>query len=205
MVTITALKLPVIGQFVEHIREGNGPEIVKDSLRVVVAAVAVVAFGVFPGLTARIASIPYIGQALTGFQSLSPLTQKVIIGLTSLPGLALGCGVAYIASAVAMLAKAHMALSTVACLDILSKLFVGTLLIHQYRRIEVGADQLIADELKRTKIGTTRVSVPEVAMQDVTMRVPAPTGRNVDLDLPVPVHQNSANTREGEEAAELAR
>jgi hypothetical protein len=40
MVTETALRLPIIGDFVRHIRACNTPEIVKDFLRVVLAAVA---------------------------------------------------------------------------------------------------------------------------------------------------------------------
>jgi hypothetical protein len=206
MVTVTALKIPVIGQFVEHIREVNSPEIVKDSLRVVVAAVAIVAFGVFPALSARIATIPYIGNALVGFQSLSPLTQKVIVGLTSLPALALASGVAYIASGVAILAQAHMALSVVSSLDALSKLFVGALLIHQYRRVEVGAVELLGDEIRRTSVGSTTVTVPEVGVERRNVEVPVPvlTGESTEVQVPTLHHDSSVNTPEGRRAAKAA-
>lgn len=193
MVTATMLKLPVIGDFVKHIREANTPAIVKDSLRVTVAAVAIVALKVIPTLTANIAAIPYIGGALRAFQSLSPLTQKTIVILTSLPAFGLALGVGYIASAVAILAQAHMALSVVSVLDVLSRLFVGAMIIHHYRVVEFGAIELAMDEARRTRIGTRPVEVPKLEVHQEQVSVPTVhvTGTTV-ASMPTVEHQSSA-------------
>lgn len=174
MVTNASLKIPVVGDFVKHVREGNSYEIAKDALRVSAAAVAIIAFGVFPSITARIVSIPYIGSLFLRFQALTPVTQIACVSLVSVSSLALTGGVALMASAVTTLVRAHMALNVITCLDVLSKLFTGGLLFRYYRQIQFGGIELAVNEAKRTSVQVkeTVVPVPHVQVKPEVVSVP---------------------------------
>lgn len=138
-----AQKLPIIGEFVSHIRKGQPVEVVKDTLRLIVAAVAIVALGVFPSLNTCAVKLPYIGtyiaQGISKFNLLSPAARHAAVGVVSLPALALAGGVYFIASGVSALAQATMAMSVVGRLDIAAKLLTGAMLLHKYRMFDVGA------------------------------------------------------------------
>ncbi len=134
---------------------------------------------------------PYIGGALRAFQSLIPLTQKVVVVLTSLPALCIAMVVGYIASAVAILAQAHMALSAVSALDVFSGLFAGAMLLHHYRVIEFGAAEIAVDEVKRTQLGSTQLTEPKVVVREEEARARVPVPHVVgSTQIPAPTLSN---------------
>jgi hypothetical protein len=142
MVVNIASRFPVIGDLVAPIQAKKGSEFIRGALRLVVAAVAIIAFNFFPALTARAPQLPYVGvyfaQAVARFHLLSPLTQNVAIGVISLPALLLTGGVYFISSAVTAFAQAQLTMTAIAGLDILSKALTGALLLRTYRDIRVG-------------------------------------------------------------------
>lgn len=148
MVASIASKFPVIGDLVAPIQAKKGSEFIRGALRLIVAAVAIIAFNFFPALTVGATQLPYVGvyfaQAVARFHLLSPLTQSVAIGIVSLPALLLTGGIYFIASAVTALVQAQLAITFIAGLDILSKALTGALLLHTYRNIKVGVLETVA-------------------------------------------------------------
>jgi hypothetical protein len=147
MVSRITAYFPIVGNFVDHLDQRNTKELVRDGLRLVVAAVAAVALGFFPAITARLTTLPYVGQyvsaGLARFQLLSPLAQYAAVGVLSAPALALAGGAYFLASGVAAAYQANMAMSVLGGLDVAVKLATGIALLKQCHKVNIGAVEMV--------------------------------------------------------------
>lgn len=156
MVSVIREHFPIAGDFLTHIEKGQSKEILRDSLRLVVAAVATFALGYFPTIsaqfTALVSSIPYVGSyigagisaGLSRFQLLTPIAQYAALGAVSIPALALASGAWFIASGVAAAYHATMAMSVLGGLDVAAKLATGLALLTQCHKVKYGALECVA-------------------------------------------------------------